>query len=63
MRLIPPGAIFSFFKREISGKFRKCLPASRNVKCQQGQGTSMTDDHENIRKIPDFGKMRENFGT
>jgi hypothetical protein len=32
-------------------------------KMQQGQGTSMIDDHENIRKIPDFGKMRENFGT
>ncbi len=42
-RSIPHVAILSIFKREISGKFRKCLPASRNVKYQQGQGTSMTE--------------------
>jgi hypothetical protein len=63
MSSIPPGAFCHFSRGEISGKFRECLPASRNVKYQQGPGTSMTNDHGNLRKFPDFGKMRENFCT
>jgi hypothetical protein len=40
-------------------KIPEGLPASRNAKYQQVQGTSLTDDHGNLRKIPGFGKMRE----
>ncbi len=61
---IPPYARFLIFSQgKISGKFRKCLPTSRHVKYQHRKGTPLTEDHVNIWKIPDFGKMLENFAT
>ena len=61
---IPPCARSLIFSQgKISGKFRKCLPTSRNVKYQHRKGTLLTDDHVNLRKIPGFQKMLENLGT
>jgi hypothetical protein len=61
---IPPCACSLIFSQgKISGKFRKCLPTSRNVKYQHRKGTPLTEDHVILWKIPDFGKMQENFAT
>jgi hypothetical protein len=61
---IPPCARSLIFSQgKISGKFRKCLPTSRNVKYQHRKGTPLTEDHVNLWKIPGFGKMLENLAT